>query len=742
MPIRSFSAREVDGGRQQLEVPLFGTALLASAMFCHAEGNLPLLVASLLVVVIHWFATCRHRELFVHRSVLNASVVLVGIVLAVRFFARDQDLLLSLAHYVMLVQLCKMFERKADRDYVQMLVMSMLLVLAAAMICQDLLFGLMALAYLAFLCYTAMVFTLKRSLHASWRPGRAARRGKGGRWPRWALASRLTVVVLSLLATGVVVFLISPRSAGSGMPALTRLRSEQTGGFSETVRLGEARSIYLSDRVMMHVRLTGPDGSPLGDVGPLYLRGRVFSEYVDSEWVSRRRRRGYVMPPVSRQTLARTVRQNVSMVPELIPVMFASYPAIKVTSPDVAIRRLSRLEYELKSLSHTVGPVRYTAYVLPQPRTPGDQAYIIGLYGPRGKEKYASPVEIDAPPRVEALARQWCAELLRQRRQVPAGSPRADRLNTAIAGEISRRLQQRCSYTLDLRDADADRDGVEDFLFHMRRGHCEYFASALTVMCRALDVRARMATGFRPGEFDGEEGHYVVRQRDAHAWTELYTHSTGWQVIDATPPGRFARVPRSGWSRWLATATDTWRRWEFAWYARVIGYDDETRRSLAGRVRSAVRSAWDSVRWAASSLFGGLADLFRAGRIVEGVGWLAGGLAVAAGLVVGAVALRRRRGRSRRPGAAAGPRPPRFLKQLLALLRRHGIRPTPSRTPRELADEAVRRLPLPADTLDGLVRLYYRIRWSGRPADRGELLDAERQVRRLRELLSSSGASE
>jgi transglutaminase-like putative cysteine protease len=741
MPVRTFSRREIAVGRQQLEVPLFGTVLLASAMFCHAEGGLLLLIASLLVVVLHWFATCRNRELFVRRTLLNGSVVLVGIVLGVRYFRGDQDLLLALSHYVMLVQLCKMFDRKGDRDYVQMLVMSLLLVLAASMICQDLLFALMAMVYLAFLCYTAMVFTLKRSYESSWHPV-AGPRQPG--WPRWALLSRLTVVLLALLATGVVVFLISPRSAGSGMPSLARMRSEGTSGFSEAVRLGEARSIYLSDRVMMHVRVTGPDGTNLGDVGPLYLRGHAFSEYVDSEWVFRRHRRGYIMPSVPPNMLGRTVRQEVSMVPELMPVMFASYPAVKVTSPDVSIRRLSKLEYELKNASYAGGPVRYTAYVLPSPLKAEDRDYLIGLYGQRGLAKYSSPVEIDAPEPVAQLARQWCADLTARRTAVGgAGTVRGDRIGLAIAERISQRLRRRCSYTLDLSAADADRDGVEDFLFHMRRGHCEYFASALTVMCRVLGVRARMATGFRPGEFDDDEGHYVVRQRDAHAWTEVFTASTGWTVVDATPAARFQPIHRSGWSRWVTSAADVWRKWEFAWYARVIGYDDETRRSLAVRVRSTFRSAWASVRHGAAGLVGSLMEMFRSGRVLAGIVWLGGALGVAAAMVAGLVALwRRMRGRQVRPAGPARPKPPRFLRQLLAVLRRHGIRPSASQTPRELAAEAARRLPMPVDVLDALVRLHYRIRWSGRPARDEELRDAEQKVRRIDEMLSSQGATE
>ena len=96
---------------------------------------------TVLAVGVHMAAAWRNTEIHAQRLVLNAGVLLVGVVLTVRFFSADQELLIALGHYVTLIQLCKLFERKKDRDYVQMLVMSLLLVLAGAMMCQDLLFA-------------------------------------------------------------------------------------------------------------------------------------------------------------------------------------------------------------------------------------------------------------------------------------------------------------------------------------------------------------------------------------------------------------------------------------------------------------------------------------------------------------------------------------------------------------------------------------------------------------------------
>ncbi|KKN45112.1 hypothetical protein LCGC14_0686140, partial [marine sediment metagenome] len=120
-----------------------------------------------------------------------------------------------------------------------------------------------------------------------------------------------------------------------------------------------------------------------------------------------------------------------------------------------------------------------------------------------------------AEQRIRDLAKLWCKDLLQQRRDNP---DRREELNLAIAHRIKNKLQAEYGYTLDLSESDPSRDGVEDFLFYLRRGHCEYFASALAVMSGLLGVPARVATGYLMDEYDAGTGEFIIRERDAHAW--------------------------------------------------------------------------------------------------------------------------------------------------------------------------------------------------------------------------------
>jgi transglutaminase-like putative cysteine protease len=96
-------------------------------------------------------------------------------------------------------------------------------------------------------------------------------------------------------------------------------------------------------------------------------------------------------------------------------------------------------------------------------------------------------------------------------------------------------------------------DVVDDFLFRSRLGWCEQIASSLVVMARSVGIPARLVTGFVPGSRDALTGRFVVRERDAHAWAEIYFPGIGWQGFDPTASVPLAGDATSSGS-WLASA--------------------------------------------------------------------------------------------------------------------------------------------------------------------------------------------
>ncbi len=718
MPIASYTPHEIASGRGRLERTLFAATMLAGLAFSLAEANLFYVALVIVAAGLHLAAAWRNRELYVRRLVLNAGLLAAGLALLAKHVMTGEDLLLTLGHYVIVILLCKLFEHKQRRDHVQILVLGALLVVAASLISQALWFAVLAAGYVAALCRSAMVLTFQRAMEAA--PGASP-------WPRRALAARLAAVLAAMLAAGVVTFLIVPRST-LGAAILRSHAGRRTTGFADTVRLGDSRPIYTSDRVVLQVRPVDVDGRTATWNGPMYLRGKVFDEYSSSRWTaSRAVRPGWAPRPPPSSLLRGLTRLEVSMVPSLLPTAFAPHPcvAMRCDLASFSARPTEALQYELQGVPGSEPMVRYTASVVARALDDVERDYLHDA-----DESGDVPPEPPVPPAVVQLARQWCGELL-DRRQAAGDDDRArGELDLAIARRLAARLADDYEYSLDLSLADSGRDGVEDFLFHLRRGHCEYFASALTVMCQSLNVRARLATGFRVDAAD-PQGRYFVPERAAHAWTEVAPSGGPWTTIDATPAASMAAAHRG---TWLMRMTQWYRDLEFKWYDRVIGYDDEARRELTGRAQGLLASAWQAVKDTAGETAAALRDLVRHGRVSGPLAWAVLGAASATVVVVGVV-LWGRRGAGRGAGPAARRRRalrPAFVGDLLKVVKRRGVRVLPSDTFREVTVLAAERLALPTEELAGLCDLYYRMRWGGAEAGKAELLAARTAVRRMR----------
>ncbi|NRA43299.1 MAG: transglutaminase domain-containing protein, partial [Pseudomonadales bacterium] len=83
-------------------------------------------------------------------------------------------------------------------------------------------------------------------------------------------------------------------------------------------------------------------------------------------------------------------------------------------------------------------------------------------------------------------------------------------------------------------------NSVDEFLFTTKTGYCEHFSQAFTVLMRAANIPARVVAGYQGGEFNPFENYLMVREKDAHAWVEVWIDSQGWLRVDPT-----AVIPQS-----------------------------------------------------------------------------------------------------------------------------------------------------------------------------------------------------
>lgn len=125
----------------------------------------------------------------------------------------------------------------------------------------------------------------------------------------------------------------------------------------------------------------------------------------------------------------------------------------------------------------------------------------------------------DTPERVLSLARDLTAT---------ASNP-YDR-----AKALEHYLRTTYPYTLDIPTPPADRDVVDYFLFDLKKGYCDYYASAMAVMARSLGIPARLVVGYATGTYDARAAQYMVTGQNAHSWVEIYFPEIGWVEFEPT----------------------------------------------------------------------------------------------------------------------------------------------------------------------------------------------------------------
>lgn len=203
---------------------------------------------------------------------------------------------------------------------------------------------------------------------------------------------------------------------------------------------------------------------------------------------------------------------------------------------------------------------------------------------------------LQLPEQYNPRTLRWASEL---RTQIEAQA-RADQAHGSTAMPIDRQLVdavllhfRRDPFRYSLTTPVLGRNTVDEFLFETRVGYCEHYASAFVVLMRAMGIPARVVTGYQGGEINPIDGYLIVRQSDAHAWSEVWLEGRGWQRVDPTAAVAPERVEHStrerraegfdgsmeGWS-WLTALRANREALENAWNQWVLTYSAERQRAL------------------------------------------------------------------------------------------------------------------------------------------------------------------
>lgn len=473
------------------------------------------------------------------------------------------------------------------------------------------------------------------------------------------LALRL---LLQAAPLALLLFVLFPRVPGPlwGLPEDASAKT----GLSDEMQPGNISNLVDSDEVAFRVRFANRVPPP----GQRYWRGPVFWQYDGQKWSANTQKTG-LRRQYDFDIEGQPVDYLVTLEPHNRHWLFAlDMPATlpddaRLTSDFQVISRKSISEvyrYRMRS---------YPDYRLDTSETPDLDRYL-------------------AVPDSSAIRTRQLVKQLRQQHPTNAGF---------VNGVLNYFAQQPFFYS---RKAPLLFDHpVDEFLFETRKGYCEHYASAFTVMMRLAGIPARVVTGYQGGEMNPLSDYMIVRQSDAHAWSEVWLKQRGWVRFDPTsviPPSRIELtedlVRRQPQTRSTLILDQNWLQQSL----RQVGY-----------VWDAINNRWN--QWVIgynqdrqNALFSMLG--------LENITWH--GLAVILLVCVTLVVLTLAFLLFARTAQTGNNRTIQFYQRFLRLLARRGYRKQPQETPSQFSQRVIRQQPDLADMVSRITRYYLQLRYA------------------------------
>jgi len=629
------------------------------------------------------------------------GTILALSVIPIFFIAWQTDYLVSelgedagmagiLAALIIAVVSIKLAQRKSLRDWVFLYLVSFFGVLLAAALEISPIYVLSLVIHIGVTVAALLLMEWERSEARVLSVRRTSSLGPKG------MVSLSAGITAAMLLIAIPLFFALPRLGAAGLGQSLSGISAQSG-FSDTVKLGSIGRIQLSDGIVLRGKIDGE--VPLNEIR---WRGVALDYFNHRSWSysSRDSFRGIV--PSGNVFLlkrprgeGRLITQNIYLEPIDTPFLFAIPEAIAIQggfksldgndddSYQIPRGGFDRLNYRVTSLVMDTDPVELRMED--------------GNYSPEVSRYLQLP--IDSDPRIKDLASS-----------IVAASGATNIYDSAEA--IESHLQTSYGYTLEQKAS--GKQPLADFLFNVKEGHCEYFATAMAIMLRTQGIATRVVNGFQGGELNASTGFVISRQRDAHSWVEVFfPESNQWIAFDPTPPAGRSGVDEVGILARMRGLTDTL---ETLWIQYFVSYDKVGQRGLLlsawGQVLEAQGRFTEGIGDASSFVRNFFADVhedvsMRKPTVAFGIMILLfGGFLALTGLLI--VVFRKVRRLRNRNGAAS---PPRFYLDLIAILRQKGHVRRGSQTPMEFAKETG------LHQVVELTEIYQEIRFGGSIVD-------------------------
>jgi transglutaminase-like putative cysteine protease len=539
------------------------------------------------------------------------------------------DFIPPLVRMVVLLLLYRTLEYRTRRSDLQLVLLCVFIVVITGVLTMELSFALQILLFTPAAMGVLFLVTLSEDPHREgpeipeepWEGfrWRTLRRRLSGAFDRRLLLFAGSLF-LGMVAVSTLIFFLLPRfELGQSLPFLRMQAQQSFSGFSESVQFGEFTDILEDETVALRADLEGerPRGIPYWRMVALdQYTGNGFRQS-DSARETTRSFSDYFVNGQREDNSADGQRWTVYFegnISRYLPLP-GSFSGLRFQSRQNLQFTSALQALQLRETPASVLFFQLEDFVLEDsvPASTRDRALaertLSSLEADSMREVDPSyPLTTLTPPRNEtsrAYLRQAVAEITGGQAMSSSAFGHA-----AIAW-----LQKERGYALQSRIPEGEGDLLTRWMASGAPGHCELYAGSMVLLAREAGFPARLITGFRGGDWNGFENYFMVRNKDAHAWVEMFGEDLNWQRWDPTPGGRntsldglLAENDGVLVDRRFQAYLDSLR---VLWYRRIVNFDQRQQREMVEGFRSGALALWENLREEMRNLAAALGKLFQ-----------------------------------------------------------------------------------------------------------------------------------
>ena len=439
-----------------------------------------------------------YKKIYIKRTFINIFAILLVIL---KFYNVSLETILQPALEVLLFLLSlKFLEDKKFRDYMEIYLLSVLILAGSTLISFDIIFLVYLLLYILILNISIILLTYysqDKEIILS-------------EETLIKLFLKTSIIPLLAIPFTVLFFIILPRTDFPIFGFLNKEAKAKTG-FSENVRLGEVSNIQEDDTVIFRAKMRKVREDFL------YWRGIVLDFFNGKTWISLKHKR------IEGETILKgiPIMQIIYLEPYGDRYLFGLDKPYKIDYSSGLPHLLKKTEFTFFLSTPVISRIKYKVFSVLTDTIP--QKYI-------NKNLYLQ-LPKNLSPKIKTLAIKLKKET-----------------DEETANQILKFLKYG-EYKYSLKNLPISKNPLEKFLFKYKYGNCEYFASSMAVLLRINGIPARLVAGYKGGIYNNVGKYYLIRQSNAHVWVEAFIKGKGWVRYDPTPSLSYQLTNRKSLSK-------------------------------------------------------------------------------------------------------------------------------------------------------------------------------------------------